>query len=48
MRILIFRMLLTSQRNWRESKVRQEWLNMGENRFLSSSSACLPESLGVE
>jgi len=43
----IFGMLLTSQRNWRESKVSQAWLNMEENRFLNSSSACLPENLGV-
>ena len=47
MRILIFRMRLTSQRKWRESKVSQEWLNMEENLLLSSSSAYLPENLGV-
>ena len=47
MRILIFRMLLTSQRKWQESKVSQEWLNMEENHLLNPSSACLQESLGV-
>ena len=43
----IFRMRLTSQRKWQESKVSQEWLNMEENRFLNSSLVCLPENLGV-
>ena len=44
----IFRMRLTSQGNWQESKVSQEWLNMEENRLLSRSSACLQESLVME